>query len=214
MIKLKLLPKKYLIRRSIREDCCANVYYNSFVGWYYRKRLKMIKDLIESIYDKKFNRILEVGYGTGAFLPTLADLSHRVFGIDIHEYHNTIKNMITHYGLSNVELFKCDVRNLEFDNNFFDCIVCVSVLEHILNFDKAINEILRVLKPNGYTIIGLPVENSFTFFIQSVFGVNAKTFHVSNYQDIITHLNKKTKIEKTLIFPKIFPLYIAICVRK
>lgn len=51
-----------------------------------------------------------------------------------------------------------DLTNLSFSDNSFDAILCYHVLEHIVDDKKAMSEIYRVLKPNGWAIIQTPVE--------------------------------------------------------
>jgi SAM-dependent methyltransferase len=53
-----------------------------------------------------------------------------------------------------------DLLNLPFDSNCFDLVICSHVLEHIPDDQKAINEILRVLKVNGKAFIQVPIDNN------------------------------------------------------
>ncbi len=46
-----------------------------------------------------------------------------------------------------------DVTSITYDSNTFDVILCSHVLEHVLDDDKAMRELYRVLKPNGWGII-------------------------------------------------------------
>ena len=46
-----------------------------------------------------------------------------------------------------------DITNINFENNYFDFIVCNHVLEHIQDDRKATNELFRVLKPGGEAIL-------------------------------------------------------------
>jgi len=46
---------------------------------------------------------------------------------------------------------------MEFSDHSFDVIICCHVLEHIRDDRKAMQEILRVLKPNGWAIIQVPI---------------------------------------------------------
>ncbi len=50
-----------------------------------------------------------------------------------------------------------DIRDLEFRDNLFDCIICYHVLEHIDDEQKAMSELYRVLKPGGWAIIQVPI---------------------------------------------------------
>jgi predicted SAM-dependent methyltransferase len=52
-----------------------------------------------------------------------------------------------------------DICNLPFEDNQFDFILCNHVLEHIPDDFKAMQEIYRVLKPDGTAILQIPLEN-------------------------------------------------------
>lgn len=52
---------------------------------------------------------------------------------------------------------KADLLTLPFGNNSFDAILCNHVLEHIPDDAKAMAELYRVLKPNGWAIIMVPL---------------------------------------------------------
>ncbi len=60
-----------------------------------------------------------------------------------------------HYSKDVIEL---DITKLNFEDNFFDVIICNHVLEHIPDDIKALNELYRVLKPNGYAILQVPIS--------------------------------------------------------
>ena len=49
-----------------------------------------------------------------------------------------------------------DIHNLPFASNSVDAIICIAVLEHVEDPMKASREILRTLKPGGYTFIYVP----------------------------------------------------------
>jgi SAM-dependent methyltransferase len=50
-----------------------------------------------------------------------------------------------------------DITNLEFEDNTFDAIICLHVLEHIPEDIKAMRELCRVLKPGGWAILQVPI---------------------------------------------------------
>ena len=45
---------------------------------------------------------------------------------------------------------------LPFEDQYFDCVVCFEVLEHVFNLDELLSEIYRVLKPNGMILVSIP----------------------------------------------------------
>jgi len=55
---------------------------------------------------------------------------------------------------------KADICNLPFPDNSFDVILCNHVLEHIPDDTKALQELYRVMKPNGWGIFQVPQQLS------------------------------------------------------
>lgn len=55
---------------------------------------------------------------------------------------------------------KADIQNLPFEDNFFDVILCNHVLEHVESDEKALTELFRVMKPNGWGIFQVPIRYS------------------------------------------------------
>lgn len=53
---------------------------------------------------------------------------------------------------------KADICNLPFKDNSYDIILCNHVLEHIPDDTKAMQELYRVLKPNGMAILQIPQD--------------------------------------------------------
>ena len=60
----------------------------------------------------------------------------------------------------NVSFKKADASNLPFDNKSFDTIVSITMLEFTDNVKKVLDEIYRVLKPNGNLVLGCLNINS------------------------------------------------------
>ncbi|MFB2833641.1 methyltransferase domain-containing protein [Floridanema evergladense] len=55
-------------------------------------------------------------------------------------------------------MVQMDITNIQYDDNYFDVILCNHVLEHIPNDDRAMKELHRVLKPNGWAILQVPLD--------------------------------------------------------
>ena len=55
---------------------------------------------------------------------------------------------------------KADILDLPFEDNTYDVIICNHVLEHIIDDRKAMSELYRVMKPNGWGILQVPMKNS------------------------------------------------------
>ncbi len=54
---------------------------------------------------------------------------------------------------------KMDIRNIPFENETFDVVICNHVLEHIDDDLKAMTEIFRVLRKNGFAIVQVPLDS-------------------------------------------------------
>ncbi len=55
---------------------------------------------------------------------------------------------------------KADLLDLPFEDNSFDVVFCNHVLEHIIDDQKAMSELYRVMKPGGWGILQVPMKNS------------------------------------------------------
>lgn len=55
---------------------------------------------------------------------------------------------------------KADICNLPFEDNSYDVILCNHVLEHIPDDTKAMQELYRIMKPNGWGIFQIPQDLS------------------------------------------------------
>jgi len=56
------------------------------------------------------------------------------------------------------DVIRIDLTSLKFDDEFYDVIVCNHVLEHIEDDLKALKEIHRVLKKDGFAILQVPIS--------------------------------------------------------
>ena len=59
-------------------------------------------------------------------------------------------------------LMNCDIRlditDMNFEDNLFNVIICSHVLEHIVDDQKAMSELFRVLRPGGEAILKVPIS--------------------------------------------------------
>ena len=90
-------------------------------------------------------RVLEVGTDqNGVLLKILVSKfnAKEVVGINLVIEDRSIQD--------NCKVLNGDIRSTIFEDNFFDVIISSSVFEHVHNFDQALKEMYRVLKPGGY----------------------------------------------------------------
>ena len=74
------------------------------------------------------------------------------------------KKLYRQLGINNLQYHKEDVRNLSFDSGSFDKAVSISVIEHVYPEQggdyNALQEIKRVLKPEGELLLTVPYKES------------------------------------------------------
>jgi ubiquinone/menaquinone biosynthesis C-methylase UbiE len=177
----------------------------------YRKRLKNTLALIPK--EKNYKNLLEIGYGSGIFLPTLAQCAERVTALDIHSETEAVKKMLYFYHLENrVRCVTGDIMNMEYPDNTFDACVIVSTLENIENSERAVSEIARVVQPGGDIILSFPVENSITDMLFRIAGEDPRKIHPSNHRYILAYLQKNFSVTRVIHYPSIVPLNAALYV--
>jgi len=130
-------------------------YRHPFVGRIYRER---INRGLRMLPPKRYGRILEVGYGAGAVLLALANGVEELHGIDLDADPNVMTDFLSGRNCK-VQLQRGNVCSLPYDSNYFDLVVSFSVFEHIQDYQGALREVYRVLKPKGLFLIGMPSVN-------------------------------------------------------
>jgi ubiquinone/menaquinone biosynthesis C-methylase UbiE len=79
-----------------------------------------------------------------------------IYGLDISEYLvEKSKENFKKEGLP-ATFIQSDIRNISFPDNYFDYLYTMGTIEHVPDYEKAVREIYRVLKPKGKAIVGVP----------------------------------------------------------
>jgi len=60
-------------------------------------------------------------------------------------------------------MVKMDICNIQYPDNSFDVIYCSHVLEHVPDDRQAMREFHRILRPNGWAILNVPVTSEATY---------------------------------------------------
>lgn len=121
--------------------------------FWFRAKEKLIGVLLNKLNCKKKLKILNVGAGTGNDLSVLRKFG-KIYAVD------TNKNALDLLPKDLVfEKLVCDACQMPYPDGFFDLVVAFDVLEHIKEDSMAVNEINRVLKPNGFFVFTVPAFN-------------------------------------------------------
>ncbi|MEP0857774.1 class I SAM-dependent methyltransferase [Trichocoleus sp. DQ-U1] len=166
----------------------------------HRMRLAFDIDYLMQYVPQEHN-ILEVGSIPLILTSALNKFEYNIYGVDIAP--TRFQSAITKL---NLNIKKCDVEleSLPFPNNFFDAILFNEVFEHLrINPIFTMNEVLRVLKPNGLLFISTPNLKSLEGIIN--FNFRAKAYSCagnvySEYEKLQTlghmgHVREYTTLE-------------------
>lgn len=115
-----------------------------------------VAKICHKLLNHKRAKILEVGCGSGMFGKTLAQLGHKVIGIDISP------EMVKNANHRKVKGYNAETKDLEVKSNFransFLLILCPGVLHHLPSLvdGRAIKNFRHWLKPNGWVVCWEP----------------------------------------------------------
>lgn len=132
-------------------------YRKPLVGGLFRRRINMGLELLG---DRRFARGLEIGYGAGAVLLSLAPAVTELHGIDLDASPEAVRTVLASKGHA-AELVQGSVYDLPYGDGHFDLVVSFSVFEHLPDYPQALREVARVLGPGGHFLLGMPAVNRF-----------------------------------------------------
>lgn len=130
-------------------------YRRPLVGRLFRERINRGLGLLGS---RRFSRALEVGYGAGALQIALAPAVDELHGIDLDADPEPVRALLETRGLRS-ELAQGSVLGLPYPDAHFDLVFCFSVIEHLREYEKALSEMRRVLRPGALMLLGMPSVN-------------------------------------------------------
>ena len=198
---LNTIPRPYLIKISYLVRPFLILFYKG-------------SKFIDPIDGKGFRKFLSYGYGTqrpNVLSPSTLSLErHRLLWLFLKNETDffTASKKVLHMApeqcflkrfksLKNLDYttadlyspivdVKADILNLPFNDNSFDVIFCNHVLEHIIDDNKAMQELFRVLKPNGMGVFQIPQDLSLdsTYEDFSITSPDERTKHFGQYDHV------------------------------
>lgn len=144
--------------------------YDDTFDEYWKNYYDCLNNIIVQLFSEKIGgkSTLDIGCGSGFQTILLTKLGAKVTGIDMTEGLVRLAN----YKIQNQNLdsfcFISDAEFLPFKDESFDVINCCGSVLDYMNHKNGINEIGRVLKPNGTLILGFDNYVSLELFWISI----------------------------------------------
>jgi SAM-dependent methyltransferase len=127
--------------------------------WLHCTRRDIVTNLLREHASGAAGSALEIGPGSGVYLPVLAGLYDSVVAADIEaQYLSHLSPLVA--TTPNLTLTRDNITCTKLPSAHFDLVLCTEVIEHIANSAHALQGIYEVLKPDGILIITTPQRYS------------------------------------------------------
>jgi len=162
-------------------------------------RIEYILEVCSKHFDLDLNKvtplkdikILDIGCGGGLISEPMTRLGAFVTGIDASSKNIEVAKLHANKNNLNINYLNTEPEKLK-DNNKFDIILNLEVVEHVENLDLYLKSCLKLLKPKGMMFTAT-INRTFTSFIKAIIGAE----YILRWLPIGTHdWNKFVKPEE------------------
>jgi ubiquinone/menaquinone biosynthesis C-methylase UbiE len=127
--------------------------------WIHTRRRDTIEGLLKAAAGGGVARALEVGPGSGVYLPLLAELAKSVVVTDVEpSFLDRARERLA--DCTTAEFLVDDVTATSLTAGSFDLILCTEVLEHIPDWRAALASMAKLLSPGGALVLSTPQPRS------------------------------------------------------
>jgi len=189
-------PGRYLQRRE----------KNVLTAYRLKKRASEVERAIRKYAGSKKIRILDIGAADGFILDYLKKRVNmeRAVGVELFE------ELIKFKKSDEIELIRGKAENLPFGRDEFDVALICSVIEHVEDADRTLEEAHRVIKQGGYLI--LTSVNGILDRLASLFGIkpddHLRTYTLKELGETLSR-HKFEVMEKTSFGPLFYNITVA-----
>ena len=199
---LKYIPRPLLIKISLLLNKPMQFFYKG-------------NDVECTVCEKQFKKFMPYGYGDATkhnrLCPSCLSLErHRLLWLYLKQKTNLFTDEIKLLHMAPEQPFikrfrklkninyttadlvspiadvKTDIREMSFEDNYFDAFICNHVMEHIDEEQKALKEVLRILKPGAWAILQVPIDYSLekTYEDNSIVEPKEREKHFGQYDHV------------------------------
>ncbi len=157
---------------------------NPWIDEDFWQEMELSTETLAKKYSNPSDKVLDVGVGLGRLLDRFEGWDR--YGVDISLAY------LAESQKKGIEVCRCMVEDLPYQDGFFDLIVSTDVLEHVLDLSAAIRRILAVLKPGGTLVVRVPYREDLASYLAPDFPYE------------FVHLRNFDESTLTLLFTRIF----------
>jgi 2-polyprenyl-3-methyl-5-hydroxy-6-metoxy-1,4-benzoquinol methylase len=147
-------------------------------------RIKIMLSILNRLNFEEKN-ILDIGCHDGTFLSLVKNKNNNFYGLEASDWGI---EKLREKNIKFQQYFFDDKNKLPYADNFFDIVVAGEIIEHIYDTDFFLEEISRVLKPEGKLLISTPNVASFGRRLLLFCGINPVMELSPNEPDSVGHI--------------------------
>lgn len=161
-----------------------------------QSNIKILKQMLGRVSLEEVKRVLEVGCGVGTVASYLnIEYGKEVVGTDVDP--EQIDLAMKHYQENHrLRFFEADTTRLPFEDAEFDLALSFMVLHHISEWKKALQEVNRVLRPDGFYLINDFVLSNLARNILKPIARNSGVFSLKELMNELKALNFELVFDK------------------
>jgi ubiquinone/menaquinone biosynthesis C-methylase UbiE len=135
------------------------------------------------VQGKQYSEILDIGCGDGSISTPLLNSTCRLTLLDVSPGMLSIaRSRVPEELSSRVKFLNQDFMQVPFEKRFFDLVICVGVLAHVISPEDLIAKIASVLKPGGTLILECTNGSHFLDRLNQLRNHLAWLFHPPKYK--------------------------------
>ncbi|MBI3535949.1 MAG: class I SAM-dependent methyltransferase [Chloroflexi bacterium] len=129
--------------------------YDAYIE-YQQHEARRALPFLAKYFNPRAARVLEIGTGTGGKGIAYARAGMRVSAFDLDRAALARAQIAARKLDAPIDFLSTDAARLPYPNNFFDAVLLDSVIEHVSDPARVLQESWRVLKPGGITFVVFP----------------------------------------------------------
>lgn len=136
---------------------------------------------------RKENRFLEIGFGAGTIMEAAESAGWVVYGQEVS------RPAVEHANARGFNTFLGELHEANYPDEYFDVVIASEIIEHLVEPEKVLAEIRRILRPGGVFWGTTPFARSISY---RVMGINWSTLSPPEHLQLYSLTGMKGMLER------------------